>query len=51
MIISEMAIPAHTIVGALNLDTSFKIKKHIFFIAKTDKIFNPKIRNYHPIHD
>ena len=30
MIISEMAIPAHTIVGALNLDTSFKIKKHIF---------------------
>ena len=26
MIISEMAIPAHTIVGALNLDTSFKIK-------------------------
>ena len=25
MIISEMAIPAHTIVGALNLDTSFKI--------------------------
>ena len=24
MIISEMAIPAHTIVGALNLDTSFK---------------------------
>ena len=31
MIISEMAIPAHTIVGALNLDTSFKIKKHIFF--------------------
>ena len=31
MIISEMAIPVHTIVGALNLDTSFKIKKHIFF--------------------
>ena len=30
MIISEKAIPAHTIVGALNLDTSFKIKKHIF---------------------
>lgn len=31
MIISEMAIPAHTIVGALNLDTSFKIKKtHVF---------------------
>lgn len=40
MIISEMAIPVHTIVGALSLDTSFKIKKHIFFIAKTDKIFN-----------
>ena len=38
MIISEMAIPAHTIVGALNLDTSFKIKKHIFFIAKTDNL-------------
>lgn len=27
MIISEMAIPAHTIVGALNLDTSFKLMK------------------------
>lgn len=38
--ISEMAIPVHTIVGALNLDTSFKIKKHIFFNDKTDKIFN-----------
>lgn len=35
MIISEMAIPVHTIVGALNLDTSFKIKKHIFFIAES----------------
>lgn len=34
MIISEMAIPAYAIVIALNLDTSFKIKKHIFFIAK-----------------
>lgn len=40
MIISEMAIPVHTIVGALNLDTSFKIKKHIFLGPKTDKIFN-----------
>lgn len=40
MIISEMAIPVHTIVGALNLETSFKIKKHIFFSYKTDKIFN-----------
>ena len=30
MIISEMAIPAHTIVGALNLDTSIKIKKTYF---------------------
>lgn len=40
MIISEMAIPAHTIEGALNLNTSFKIKKHILFIATTDKIFN-----------
>lgn len=37
MIISEMAIPAHTIVGALNLDTSFKIKKHIFFILQQIK--------------
>ena len=40
MIISEMTIPAHTIVGALNLNTSFKIKKNILFIATTDKIFN-----------
>lgn len=37
MIISEMAIPAHTIVGALNLDTSFKIKKHIFSSLKQIK--------------
>ena len=27
MIISEMAIPAHTIEGALNLNTSFTLKK------------------------
>ncbi len=40
MIISETAIPAYAIVVALILDTSFKIKKHMFFIAKTDKIFN-----------
>ena len=40
MIISELAIPAHTIVGALNLYTSFTIKKHIFLSYKTDKIFN-----------
>lgn len=37
MIISEMAIPVHTIVGALNLDTSFKIKKHIFSSLKQIK--------------
>ena len=37
MIISEMAILAHTIVGALNLDTSFKIKKHIFLRKKQIK--------------
>ena len=36
MIISEMAIPVHT-VGALNLDTSFKIKKHIFSSLKQIK--------------
>ena len=35
MIISEMAIPAHTIVGALNLNTSFKIKKHIFLTIES----------------
>lgn len=37
MIISEMAIPAHTIVGALNLDTSFKIKNTYFSSLKQIK--------------